>query len=220
MVSRTAQTAFFIAFMRRVLAVMVCVTATFVVTAIASVTTPASAAAGASGAKSFLFTVEASNGRTTPMKATGSVDERFRLTLSDVDPVTMFADWPFRNAKFISPSALDANWSTWFVSDPPNEVLTFARPGKVPGSMVVTLTNPRYQARDRRKHDPLEKGANWQRLTTPRTFSGAGLFIDEVGADPLKEGYTWSQILDGEVPPPFFFGSIQNPSRGEVPQQL
>jgi len=157
---------------------------------------PANAAdmtSSATSVESFLFTVESATGTTTPLAHGASVDERFTLTLTGVDPITMFADRPFRDASIISPGALDANWKSWFVADPPNAVLTFDRPGKAPGSMVVALTNPRYRAsdrtliftatRERRQHDPVEKGANWRRLTTPPTFTGGSLFIDGTGGN-------------------------------------
>ena len=57
---------------------------------------PASAFAGATGTptgnESYLFTIQAARGTTTPMTVRGTEDERFRLTLSGVDPVTKFAD--------------------------------------------------------------------------------------------------------------------------------
>lgn len=196
--------------MRRTLVPLTTIAAIVLVTASAGVTTSAYAVTQPSEPKSFLFTVEATSGHTAPMQGTGSAKETFRLTLTGVDPVTIFTDRPFRDAKLISPRALDANWNAWFVGDPPNAVLTFSRPGRSPGSIVVTLTNPRYEARDRsltftamrdrREHDPLEKGANWQRLATPSIFSGASLFIDEVGEAEMKAG---------DFSSPFFAGSVQ-----------
>lgn len=147
---------------------------------------------GASTAQpSYLFTVEAPDGTTTILKPRGTV-ERMRLTLNGVEPVTMFTDRPLRNARLISPTALSTHWSTWFADSPPNAVLTWsAGAGKAPSSFVVTLTDVDYDAdrrqltftaeRDPRKHDPAEKGPNWQRRTTPSTFTQASLFIDNAG---------------------------------------
>ena len=138
----------------------------------------------------FLFTVESARATTTPLKVKGPEDESFRLTLSGVDPVTVFSDRPFRDAKIISVRALEANWDTWFKADPPNAVLTFARPGQAPASMVVELTSPSYHAKARtlsftarrsaREHDPVEKGSNWEKVTTPPSMTDVSVFIDTV----------------------------------------
>lgn len=141
---------------------------------------------------SYLFTVEASGGTTKVLKPRGST-ERMRITLNGVEPVTMFADRPLRNARLISPAALTTNWPTWFADSPPNAVMTWsAGAGKAPASFVVTLMDVDFNAatgqltftaeRDPRKHDPAEKGRNWQRLTTPAAFTEASLFIDNAGS--------------------------------------
>jgi hypothetical protein len=166
--------------------------AAFAMTCAALTGSPASASAGMddqpTGTKEALFTVQAANGTTKSLKAAVTEDERFRLTLTGVDPVTKFANRPFRDATLITPEALDANWDAWFAGDPPNAVLTYLRPGQAPGSMVVALTNPTYSVatrslsftatREARKHDPIEKGANWQQLTTPSAMQSVSLFID------------------------------------------
>lgn len=161
----------------------------------------ASTAAAADGSVSksttpeeFLFTVQAARGSTASLTVTGAEDETFTLTLSGVDPVTMFSDRPFRDARLISPTALAVNWDAMFGDVPPNAVLTYARPGKAPGSMVIELTNAIYSRatrtlsftaiREARKHDPVEKGANWQRRTTPLAMTSVSLFIDMVSAKP------------------------------------
>jgi hypothetical protein len=161
---------------------------------------PVNAAEGTASASSetYLFALQAESGSTKPLTRGAAVDERFTLTLTGVDPVTMFADRPFRDSTLISPRALDVNWSSWFRGDPPNAVLTYHRPGKAPGSMVVALTNPRYSAvnrtltftaiRESRAHDPVEKGDNWQRLTTPGTFADGSLFIDGTGGNGAVGG--------------------------------
>ena len=176
---------------RRLLAAALAAAVTL--TAAGLLAAPASASAGsagqATGSASYLFTVQAARGTTTPLKVLGSEDERFRLTLTGVDPVTKFADRPFRNASLITPRALDANWNAWFAGDPPNAVLTYTRPGRAPASMVIALTRPTYDAkartltftatREARTHDPAEKGANWQRITTPTSMTDVSLFIDD-----------------------------------------
>ena len=55
---------------------------------------------------SFLFTVQAVSGSTSVLPAGSGVDERFTLSLRGVDPVTKFADRPFRSASVMSPAAL------------------------------------------------------------------------------------------------------------------
>jgi hypothetical protein len=56
--------------------------------------------------------------------------------------------------------------------------------------MVIEIDHPTYNAAARtitftatrlsREHDPIEKGANWQRLTTPSSMTSVSLFIDLV----------------------------------------
>jgi len=168
-----------------------------VVVAVAAVTLATSAASATAGSatqsaaiEEYLFTVQAARGTTTPLKSTGPVDETFRLTLVDIDPVTMFANRPFRDASLISPQVLTSRWKSWFGGNPPNAVLTYARSGRAPGSMVIEIDHPTYNAAARtitftatrlsREHDPIEKGANWQRLTTPSSMTSVSLFIDLV----------------------------------------
>ncbi len=151
---------------------------------------PAASAQGPSPA--YLFTVQAGSGTTVPGTAAKGQDERFTLTMRGVDPVTKFADRPFRTASVMSPAALVSNWDAWFADSPPNAVLTYASTGsKPPQSIVVTLTRPRYESTSRtlrftavrtyRTLDPSEKGQAWTRPTTPRTFAHASLFIDDAG---------------------------------------
>ena len=78
------------------------------------VAAPASAADSAAvttSPESYLFTVDAAFGSTRPLARGPQAEERFTLTLTGVDPVTKFADRPFRDASVISPGALDANWN-------------------------------------------------------------------------------------------------------------
>ena len=138
---------------------------------------------------SYLFTVQAIAGSTISIQAGKGEDERFTLTLRGVDPVTKFADRPFRTASVISPATLVTNWKAWFANSPPNAVLTFSNgSSKAPSSFVMQLTRPKYDQTKRtlsftavriyRSHDPSLKGFTWQRPTTPRIFTGASLFID------------------------------------------
>lgn len=157
-----------------------------------TVTQSARAADPVAPPPSYLFTVEASEGTTTILTPRGST-ERMRITLDGVEPVTMFADRPMRDARLISPAALTTHWPTWFADSPPNAVMTWsAGAGKAPASFVITVTGVDYDARTRqltftaerdpRQHDPAEKGRNWQRRTTPATFAEASLFIDNAGS--------------------------------------
>jgi len=141
---------------------------------------------------SYLFTVVAAAGATVPGKPSQGEDERFTLSLTGVDPVTKFADRPLRAASVLSPEELVSNWSSWFADSPPNAVLTFAgRAGMAPESIVVTLTEPSYEATGRtlkftalrtyRTVEPSEKDKDWQRPATPSVFTMASLFIDDAG---------------------------------------
>lgn len=167
------------------------------VTGLLATITPAQAAT-----PSFLFTVQAAAGSTVPGRSATGEDERFTLTLHGVAPVTKFADRPFRAASVISPVALVANWDAWFAASAPNAVLTYADSSrKTPQSIVVTLAHPRYNStgstltftatRTYRTMDPSQKAKDWQRPATPRSFSGASLFIDDAGSS-VTDGITAS----------------------------
>jgi len=145
---------------------------------------------------SYLFTVQAVSGSTLLGTAQKGEDERFTLSLRDVDPVTKFADRPFRNASVMSPAALVSNWNAWFSTSAPNAVLTYSvGAGKAPQSIVVTLSSPRYSAAGRtlsfaasrtyRVLDPSQKGKGWVRPVTPRAFVSASLFIDDSGGSAV-----------------------------------
>jgi len=142
---------------------------------------------------SYLVTVEAASGSTAPGRTAPGEDEHFTLTLRGVDPVTKFADRPFRTATVMTPGALVSNWNAWFASSAPNAVLTFANgTGRAPQSIVVTLSSPRYDnagrtltftaTRTYRTQDPGQKGKDWVRPATPRAFTSASLFIDDAGS--------------------------------------
>ena len=152
-------------------------------TSMAQASTPAS-----------LFTVQSVAGSIVLGRPVKGEDERFTLRLNGVDPVTKFADRPFRAATVMSPSALVSNWDAWFADSPPNAVLTFAKSaGKAPQSIVVTLSRPRWDKGNRtllftatrtyRTMDPSEKGSGWTRPETPRRFTSASLFIDDAGTN-------------------------------------
>ncbi|MEI8261394.1 MAG: hypothetical protein WCG77_07805 [Actinomycetes bacterium] len=175
-------------------------TLALVTLAVAGLLTAGSPAQAATPA--YLFTVQAVAGSTTPGHSATGEDERFTLTLRGVDPVTKFADRPFRAASVMSPAALVSNWNAWFADSSPNAVLTFARTsGKAPQSIVVTLTRPRYNSagstltftatRTYRTLDPSQKGKDWQRPATPHTFTSASLFIDDAGSS-VTDGITAS----------------------------
>lgn len=183
--------------MRKLLSTAIVTTLLITVTGLmaeqASATMPAAVAT--SETESFMFTVQAARGFTTPIKET-ETSEKFRLTITGVSPVTKFADRPFRDASLITPRSLEINWATWFVESAPNAVLTYARPGKAPASFVVVLTDPIYSAKSRalsftavreaRAHDPIEKSATWIQFTTPSTMTSVTLFIDPVSSNTLN----------------------------------
>ena len=100
--------------------------ASALIAAMAAVCLVASSAPAQAANPSYLFTVQAAAGSTSPGQTSKGEDERFTLTLRGVDPVTKFADRPLRAASVISPAALVSNWDSWFADSPPNAVLTFA----------------------------------------------------------------------------------------------
>jgi hypothetical protein len=152
----------------------------------------ASSSSAQASTPSYLFTVQAVSGATGSPSSPPGEDERFSLSLRGVDPITKFSDRPFRSASVMSPKALVSNWNSWFADSAPNAVLTYsAGAGKAPQSIVVTLARPRIDSTGRvltftatrtyRTLDPSQKGKNWIRPLTPRTFSSASVFIDNAG---------------------------------------
>lgn len=155
--------------------------------------------------------MQSASGATKQLAARKNQDERFTLAIRDVSPVTVFTDRPFRHARFISPSTLTRNWKAMFGGDSPNAVLTFQdgqNPQGAPKSIVVTLSAPRYDRASRtlkftairiyRFHDPVKHGNAWRRISTPTTFDGASLFIDE-DLTPMVQG---AMPCAGEGPDP------------------
>ena len=166
--------------------------ATVAVAAVATAGLLATSSSALAATPAYLFTVQAASGSTVPGRPSSGEDERFTLTLRGVDPITKFADRPFRTASVMSPAAVVSNWNSWFASSPPNAVLTFSSgSGNAPQSIVVRLTQPRYNstgrtmtftaARTYRTLDPSQKGKGWTRPATPRSFTSASLFIDDAG---------------------------------------
>ncbi len=167
---------------------------TMTVAALAAIGLSALASPAQAATPEYLFTVQAVKGSTSAGHAAKGEDERFTLTLQGVDPVTKFADRPFRSASVMSPAALVANWDAWFVGSAPNAVLTYTgAAGTAPNSIVVTLTRPRYDkvgrtlsftaTRTYRTLEPSQKGNGWNRPATPRAFTSASLFIDDAGSN-------------------------------------
>ena len=152
--------------------------------------------ATSSGQEEYLYSVASARATTTQLKVTDSGNETFRLTLSGVAPVTVFANRPFRDAQIISVKALVANWGAWFGDVPPNAVLVYGRPGRAPVSMVVELTDPSFDARPRtlsfsalrlaRDNDPIDRNPMLQKVTTPSSMTDVSLFID-LKNQPRKE---------------------------------
>jgi hypothetical protein len=173
------------------------IAAALVIVAVSAHVNTAAAADQPTGTEEFMFLVVATRATTVQLKADGPNSERFRLVLTDMAPVTMFSDRPFRDARLMTAKALDANWDTWFAGNPPNAALTFDRRGRPPASMIVELTDSSYNAttrtltftaiREPREHDPMEKNLNWQRLTTPSSMRSVSLFIDLTPASSKKK---------------------------------
>lgn len=171
--------------------------------------TPAAGFSAARQSEAYLFTVQAVAGSTVTRQTAKGEDERFTLTLTGVDPVTKFADRPFTDARVMSPKALATNWNAWFRTAPPNAVLTYAvGQGKAPQSIVVTLTNPKWNATNRaltftavriyRTLDPSAKGKNWNRPATPTSFTTASLFIDDA-TDPCAQPSTFASCAGADL---------------------
>jgi hypothetical protein len=166
---------------------------TMAISAISAAGLTAISAPAQAATPSYLFTVEAAAGSTASVRPAQGEDERFTITMRGVEPVTKFADRPFRSASVMSPAALVSNWDAWFADSPPNAVLSFVGgTSQAPQSIVVTLTRPRFDnvgrtltftaSRTYRTLDPSQKGKNWKRPATPRAFTGASLFIDDAGS--------------------------------------
>lgn len=143
----------------------------------------------------FLFMMPAAAGTTMTAQPLAGEDERFTLRLTGVDPVTKFADRPFRDARIIPVSELASEWDSWFASSAPNAVLTYdAGNGTAPQSIVVTLTNPQWEpetsamtftaVRIYRSHETSAGASEWKRPETPPSFRTASLFIDSVTTPP------------------------------------
>ena len=78
--------------------------ATMAISAIGAAGLTAISAPAQAATPSYLFTVEASSGSTAPGQPAKGQDERFTLTIRGVEPVTKFADRPFRSASVMSPA--------------------------------------------------------------------------------------------------------------------
>jgi hypothetical protein len=154
-------------------------------------TTPAPAPAPAP--VSWLFVEEAGGGTLT-----GPDDEHLTLTLTHLrNYVTAFTDRPIRTTTAVPNPLFFQKYPEMFAGDPPNAVLSYSKAHSIqPTSLVLTLSNPRYDAQHKTvKYDAVRvketakvqyngvpyKAPTVHSLKTPKTFGQASIFIDIAG---------------------------------------
>ena len=92
---------------------------------------------------SWLFVEDAAGGTIT-----GPDDQHLKLKLNKVRKyITEFTDRPNRQAYALPNADFFTAWPQTFAGDPPNAVLSYSLPGQQqPLNIVLTLTNPQYDA--------------------------------------------------------------------------
>ena len=152
---------------------------------------------------SWLFVEEAGGGTLT-----GPDDQHLTLTLTHLrNHVTAFTDRPIRSTTAVPNPLFFQKYPEMFAGDPPNAVLSYSKAHSIqPISLVLTLSNPRYDAKHKTvKYDAVRvketevlkyqgkpyKAPSVHSLKTPSFFGQASLFIDGAGR--------WS------IPPPVLF---------------
>ena len=92
---------------------------------------------------SWLFVEDATGGTIT-----GPDDQHLKLKLNKVRKyITEFTDRPNRQAYALPNADFFTAWPQTFAGDPPNAVLSYSLPGQQqPLNIVLTLTNPQYDA--------------------------------------------------------------------------
>jgi hypothetical protein len=145
---------------------------------------------------SWLFVEEAGGGTIT-----GPDDQHLTLTLTHLrNYVTGFTDRPIRSTTAVPNPLFFQKYPEMFAGDPPNAVLSYSKARSIqPISLVLTLSNPRYDAKHKTvKYDAvrLKDTAKVQyqgkpyaattvhALKTPAVFGHAALFIDNTLIDP------------------------------------
>lgn len=141
---------------------------------------------------SWLF-VEESGGGTL----TGPDDQHLTLTLTHLrNYVTAFTDRPIRSTTAVPNGLFFQKYPEMFAGDPPNAVLSYSKAHSIqPISLVLTLSNPRYDAKHKTvKYDAVRVkdtakvqylGAPYtaptvHALKTPKVFGPASVFIDSL----------------------------------------
>ena len=149
---------------------------------------------------SWLFVEEAGGGTLT-----GPDDQHLTLTLTHLrNHVTAFTDRPIRSTTAYPNAMFFQKYPKMFAGDPPNAVLNYSNAHSIqPTSLVLTLSNPRYDAkhktvkfhavRVKATAKVLYKGAPYtaptvHALKTQAVFGKASLFIDSVIATTYKIG--------------------------------
>ena len=148
------------------------------------------AATPAPAAVSYLFVEEAGGGTIT-----GPDDQHLTLTLTHLrNYVTAFTDRPIRSTTAVPNPLFFQKYPEMFAGDPPNAVLSYSKAHSIqPTSLVLTLSNPRYDAKHKTvKYDAKRvketevlnyqgkpyKAPTVHALKTPSVFGQAALFID------------------------------------------
>lgn len=138
---------------------------------------------------SYLYSQSASGGTMTP--AAGNT---FSLVLTGVSPTTVrFTDRPARGAKGVSTERFINGWSDKFGSIPPNAALVLTEADQSQDTVIVTLTNPKYDAAGQTLTYSATAIANeiptglvtfkdQADKSIPEKFGAASLFIDSVEA--------------------------------------
>jgi hypothetical protein len=149
---------------------------------------------------SWLFVQEAGGGTIT-----GPDDQHLTLTLTHLrNHVTAFTDRPIRSTTAYPNAMFFQKYPKMFAADAPNAVLNYSNAHSIqPTSLVLTLSNPRYDAkhktvkfhavRVKATAKVLHKGAPYtaptvHALKTQAVFGKASLFIDSVIATTYQIG--------------------------------
>lgn len=139
---------------------------------------------------SWLFVEESGGGILT-----GPDDQHLTLTLTHLrNYVTAFTDRPIRSTTAVPNGLFFQKYPEMFAGDPPNAVLNYSNAHSIqPTSLVLTLSNPRYDAKHKTvKYNAVrvKDTANVQylgkpytattvhALKTPKVFGPASVFID------------------------------------------
>lgn len=140
------------------------------------------------GATMSLLFVQTAQSGSLEQDAAG---DGYDLRLAEVSPTTSwFSDRPERKAGTQTTGTMISDWEAFgFASDPPNAALVFTDRAKTEDTVIVELSEPRYDAGARElryrarlldaPHDGLAAAAGHAPAVTPTTFATSSLFIDD-----------------------------------------